>query len=121
MDNNQPLDPRQLPAYTRSQVATMFGISVNTVNNWVAEGRFRTASGEPVAWKEKHGRREWFIVAAAVHRLLDAVRIVTPPPATVAEAELDTITVYSVIFPITDVNDNKDVNSSITKGKGVNA
>jgi hypothetical protein len=105
MNTNKPLDPRQLPAYTRSQVAAMFDISVNTVNNWLAEGRFRTLSGEPVAWQEREGRREWFIVAAAVHRLLDAVRIVSPPPATVAETELDTITVYSVIYDTDGVND----------------
>jgi hypothetical protein len=99
MNDNDLQDPRQLPAYPRPKVAEMFNVSVNTINNWLNEGRFRTASGAPVAWQEKDGLKQWFIVAEAVHRLRG---ILNPPPATVLETDMDTITVYTVIYE--DVN-----------------
>jgi hypothetical protein len=108
MNENNPLDPRTLHAYSRPEVAQMFNVTPNTINNWLNEGRFRMKSGEPVAWKEREGLREWFIVAEAVERLLEATRLISPQtPVTIAKTELDTITVYAVIYGTEDVNVNE--------------
>ena len=97
-DNTPPTvnDPRSQVAYTRQEVADLFGVTVNTVTNWLNEGRLRRESGEPVAWQEKTGRREWYIVAEAVHRLRDAIRLVEGKDTAVTIHELEDVTIYTV-------------------------
>jgi IS30 family transposase len=68
-------DLKQRETYSREQIAERFNVALSTVHNWLREGRFRTQSGQPAAWQENTGYREWHVLAEAVHRLEAAMQV----------------------------------------------
>lgn len=63
------------PSLSRRELARRFGVSRNTITNWIHAGRFRTATGEPAAWQVNRGRGEWRVLVEAADRLSAAMEI----------------------------------------------
>ena len=74
--NLTPEDIEQLkaqPSLSRPELAERFGVSVNTITNWIHEGRFRTATGQPAAWRKG---RNWRVLVEAAERLEEAMELI---------------------------------------------
>jgi transposase len=61
------------PSLSRPELAERFGVSVNTITNWIHEGRFRTATGQPAAWRKG---RNWRVLVEAAERLEEAMELI---------------------------------------------
>lgn len=61
------------PSLNRRELANRFGVSVNTITNWIHDGRFRTATGQPAAWCIG---RKWRVLVEAAERLEAAMEII---------------------------------------------
>lgn len=91
----QALQARQ--SFTRRELAKRFGVSRNTITNWIHAGRFRGESGQPVAWQDDSWRREWRVLAEAVYRLEAALEI-TDGQGVVNVHDVDGISVLVVEY-----------------------
>ena len=74
--NLTPVEIEQLkarPSLTRRELAERFGVSFNTITNWIHTGRFRTATGQPAAWCVG---RKWRVLIEAAERLEEAMELI---------------------------------------------
>ena len=82
------------PSLSRPELAERFGVSVNTITNWIHEGRFRTATGQPSAWRKG---RNWRVLVSAAERLEEAMELIEGQ-GTVNVHDLGDISVLVVEF-----------------------
>jgi len=65
--NNPHLDDLlNKPAYTVHELAERFGVSRNTIKNWIRNGQFCLPDGRPSAYVLNGLRGRWMVLADAV-------------------------------------------------------